>query len=79
MIFDDLAMCVLFRGPFLIFVACVAACSIMTMYFAVILLRLGGFSWIYSIGLLQFTVVSALMSALFIFIVSKTLLLLIHK
>lgn len=59
------------RGPFLIFVACVAACSIMTMYFAIILLRLGGFSWIYSIGLLQFTVVSALMSALFIFIVNQ--------
>ena len=72
-------MCVLFRGPFLIFVACVAVCSIMTVYFAIILLRLGGFSWIYSIGLLQFIVVSALMSALFIFIVSKTLLSLIHK
>ena len=42
----------------------------MTVYFAITMLRLGGFSWIYTIGLLQFIVVSLLMGALFIFVVS---------
>ena len=45
----------------------------MTVYFAIAVLRLGGFSWIYALGLLQFIVVSVLMGALFIFIVSTTL------
>lgn len=59
------------RGPFFIFVACVAACSMITAFFSIMELRLGGFSWIFTAGLLQMIVVSILMGALFIFITNQ--------
>ena len=58
------------RGPFSIFVSCVALCSFITVYFAITMLYLFGFSWLFLLGLLQFIAVSILMGALSIFIVS---------
>ena len=59
-----------FRGPFSIFVLCVALCSFITVYFAITMFYLFGFSWLFLLGLLQFIAVSILMGALSIFIVS---------
>lgn len=58
------------RGPFSIFVLCVALCSFITVYFAITMFYLFGFSWLFLLGLLQFIAVSILMGALSIFIVS---------
>ena len=62
--------CFFSRGPFSIFVLCVALCSFITVYFAITMLYLFGFSWLFLLGLLQFIAVSILMGALSIFIVS---------
>ncbi|XP_020618623.1 probable protein S-acyltransferase 23 [Orbicella faveolata] len=59
------------RGPFSIFVSCVALCSFITVYFAITMLYLFGFSWLFLLGLLQFIAVSILMGALFIFILNQ--------
>ena len=48
------------------------ACCYVTLYFCVTMLRLYGFSWIFSIAILQFFIVSLLMMALVIFQVSKS-------
>ncbi|XP_074619564.1 uncharacterized protein LOC141878494 [Acropora palmata] len=56
------------RGPFFIFVTCVAACSMLSVFLAITELQLAGFSWIFLIGLLQMILISFLMGALVIFL-----------
>ena len=60
----------IYRGPFFIFVTCVAACSMLSVFLAITELQLAGFSWIFLIGLLQMILISFLMGALVIFLVS---------
>ncbi|XP_048583461.1 protein S-acyltransferase 24 isoform X2 [Nematostella vectensis] len=55
------------RAPFFLFTVCVLVCCFITLYFAVTMLGVYGFSIVYSIGLVQFVIITSLLTALVVF------------
>ncbi|KAK3752609.1 hypothetical protein QZH41_018815, partial [Actinostola sp. cb2023] len=54
-------------AAFFLFTVCVNICSVISLYFAVTMLRIYGFSFLYVVGFIEFTVVNLLMLALVLF------------